>query len=450
MGDKPIAEFARFIKKLDVHQLPAPVMEKVKLCILHHISCSFAGSHLPWSKTALDFLSDSVAGGRSTVLPEGIRGPAPYVALVNAVKGHSIIQEDTHFGSTTHLGCIVVPAAFAVGEEASCTGEELVVSIVLGYEVASRIAMSVVDPQFLRTFRASGFFGAFGSCTVAGRILQLEEEQALNALGMTANLTTGLNQWAHEGSDDLYYHNGFAAANGVIAAKLGKRGMNAAKAMLNGDGGLWKGYGKQAYAENMTKGLGETFEIMNVFLKPAPACAATQTLVSIAGKILHDYRPVAAEIEKIEIFTSKQLLEYPGVNFKGPFHNMVQAKMSQAYSVASMMVFGGIRQSNYDQYDHPLVNELASRCEMIENPVYTGRFPTQSSAKIRMIMRDQTIIEAEMDDLVALRSDEVIANFKREAGKFLTESQVQDLLDQIMNVEKISDVNQLTSHFVKS
>jgi len=442
-------EFGRFVASLDFQSLPKPVIEKAKLCILHGLACSFAGHHLPWSQTAIHILKDLQIRGNATTIVDGLKAPAPEVSFVNSVLGHSIIQEDMHTDSISHPGSIIIPAAISTGEEMNCTGKELIVAIVLGYEIMARVGSSVASVQFGKVFRASSFFGPYGACAAAAKLLKLTEEQTVNALGMTANLSLGYNEWAIEGTDELYFHNGFSSSNGIRAAMLGKRGLVTSKSIIEGQAGLWAAYGKQEAAKNITKGLGKSFEIEKVYFKTVPACAFVQTADALALKMVKSQEINPENIDKIEIQTFQVAKEYPGLDFSGPFTSIMQAKMSLPYGVAAVLVFKEISQNIYDNFKDPLVNKIAAKCKVESNPDITRNYPQKQGCEIKLYMKDNKIISDKQDDVTVMNEDQVVENFKSQASRFFSPRQIQKLMDRILGLEKIEKIRDLTSLYVK-
>ena len=444
-----LEDLSSFITEFDFQSLPEPVVAKVKLCVFHALACSFAGHDLPWSQTAINFLKDLHVGGNATSLVDGLKGPAPDVAFVNSVMGHSIIQEDMHLDSMSHPGSIVIPAAFAVADDSNCTGRALIVAITLGYEMMSRIGTSIVSPEFAKTFRASGVFGPYGSATAAAKILRLSGEQTRNALGMAANMSLGLNQWAVEGTDDLYYHNGLASSNGIRAAMLARSGAEISKSIIEGPAGVWAAYGKQEAAGDVAIGLGESFEILDVYYKVAPACAFVQTGDILALNMARDRNIELENVERIVIKTFKAAKDYPGLDYTGPFTSIMQAKMSLPYGVAAVLVFKEIGQGVYDRFDDPLVAQIATRCELESDAEISVQYPEKQGCRIEIHMRDGSVISDAQEDVGVMSEDEVVENFRLQASKFFESKHVEELTDNIKGLDEIKQTRHFTALCVK-
>ena len=441
-------DLARFIVSLSFQDLPKPVIDKVKLCILHAFACSFAGYHLPWSQTAINFLKDLNVKGIASTIVDGLKAPPPEVSFVNSVLGHSIIQEDMHAGSMSHPGTIVIPAALATGEEMNSTGKGLIVAITLGYEVMGRIGASVASTEFAKTFRPSGFFGPYGACAAAAKLFKLTEEQTVNALGIASNLSLGFNQWAIEGTDDVYYHNGFASSNGIRAVMLGRAGAVASKSIVEGPSGFWAAYGKQGPAENVTKGLGESYEILKAYFKLAPACAFVQTADALALEMVKSHAIDPEKIDKIEIQTFQVAKEYPGVDYTGPFTSSMQAKLSLPYGVAAVLVFKELNQSIYDRFNDSVVNKIAAKCRVESDSELSKIYPQKQGSEINIYLQDNAVISGKHDNASIMSEDQVVENFRYQAGRFLDAEKVQKLIDSIFNLEKVEEVRDLTNLYI--
>jgi 2-methylcitrate dehydratase PrpD len=448
-GEKGITEsLASYVRTLSFEELPDSVVHKCKLCVLHALACSFAGHPLPWSQTAIRFLRDLNVTGRATSFVDGLKGPSPDVAFANAVMAHSNLQEDTDMGSGSHTGAMVVPAALAVGEETNCTGRDLITAIVAGYELTGRVGASVVSLDFAKTFRPTGFFGAYGVCGAAAVLLRLDQEEIVNALGMAGNLSTGLNQWALDGTDDLFFHAGFAAGDGIRAAMLGKRGINAAKRVIEGPAGLWEAYGRQPAAANIVAGFGDSYAVSRVYFKPIPADACTATPNMLALEMATDRQIDPEAIDRIEVRIFRLAKDYPGVDFKGPFTSMTQAKMSVQYGVAAVLVFKELSQRIYDRFDHPQVARIASNTAVVADDEFSRSFPKQG-CRIDITLRDGTVLTDRQEDVVPFGEEQVADNFRTEAGRRLGGRRAEELGTVLSNLEDVGDIGKLTRLFVR-
>jgi 2-methylcitrate dehydratase PrpD len=440
---------AKFITALKYDDLPQPVVDKVKICIFHALACTFAGHHQELIAPAINYLKDLKLDGKATSFVDGIKGPPWEVAFVNSVIGQSTGQEDMHADSSCHCGSMIIPVAFAIGQEINSSGKDVIASIVLGYDVTGRIGMSILSPDYSRKWRPSGMFGPFGACATAASLYGMDFEQTVNGLGMAGTLSSGNMQWALEGTHEIVYQNGFACKNGIAAARLGKSGVKASRQVLEGFMGAWAVYGKQPLADKIIEGLGQSFEITKVFCKPAPACAYAQPAAALALRMAKQHEIDPKAVAKIEIKTFQMGKMFPGLDFAGPFTDIAQSKMSQQYSVAAVFVFKELLQSNYDSYVDPVVNKLASLSTVDVDEGIAGAYPKKQGCEITVTMKDGKVIKEKMEDLEVMTDERVIANFELQATRIFGKKQAAALKDAIQDLDKLDKVSSLVKLCIK-
>src|ERR1700730_4644403 len=128
--------------------LPSEVVEKTKHHILDTFAAMISGSELVPGRAAIAFAR--AYGGDSTGTVAGsmvLCGPME-AALANGVLAHSDETDDSHSPSQSHPGSAVVPAAFAAGEQFQISGTHLLRAVALGYDVGTRVTMTLGGHKF--------------------------------------------------------------------------------------------------------------------------------------------------------------------------------------------------------------------------------------------------------------------------------------------------------------
>jgi len=216
------------------------VVAKLKLCLLDFFACAFEARNLPWSRRAAALAGTE--GGPATVLATGESASISAAALANGVAGHGLVREDMHAGGVSHLGVVVLPALLAISERGAMSGRDFIAAGIVGYEVGAQLGRAIVTPAFARSFRPTGFTGPIAAAAAASRLLSLDDDACTSAIALAANTASGLNQWPHEGAEDMFFHPGFAARSGVTAALLAELGAAGSEGALDGPGGLLTAY----------------------------------------------------------------------------------------------------------------------------------------------------------------------------------------------------------------
>lgn len=220
MSGEALRELAQFAAALDALRLPPEVTEKTKACVLYALAVGIACMRAPQASQAVHAAAGSV--GKATRLFDDAKCDPAAAAFANATLFHSRVQDDAH--AAGHVGVIVVPAALAIAETTAASGADLLAAVVAGYETALRIGRDHAADLSARGFRTTSTYGVFGAAAAAGRLLGLDAETMVHALGLAANMAGGLREFAASGSEDFAFQAGSAAANGITAARLAAAG----------------------------------------------------------------------------------------------------------------------------------------------------------------------------------------------------------------------------------
>lgn len=439
-------ELARFVYGLNYDRLERHVVEKVKTCVLDAIACSCGGYRLPWSKTAVKLAGEQSGREEATLWIHGVKGSFGYAAMANTVLSHSIIQEDMHAETAAHIGSVVIPAAFAMGEKLQCTGRELIVAIVAGYEVMGRVGKALASAEFSRRgFRPSGIFGPFGSAAAGAKLLHLDEDAVVTALGLAGNFSAGVNEWAHAGTSDIFFHNGFASHNGLMAAYLAQNGVTAPERIVEGKAGVanaWAG-GPEDRAGSMDD-FGKVFEIERVYHKPAPACAFTQETAQAALKLIGQYEIVPEEIDEITVSAYPMVKNYTGCDYSGPFSSLVQAQMSNQFAVAAVLLHKETDFRHYLDFANPRIYDIARKVKIQIDPEAEAVFPRQKRSTITVRTRDGKVYVAEQKDLESLTHKDIVKKLTSLSADWFEEKTVATLIAAIDRLEQVGTVSEIT------
>jgi 2-methylcitrate dehydratase PrpD len=404
------------------------------LCCLRPVDFSDA-TLATASSFVMDWLACAVAGtaskpGRMLILEGESRGDGPcsvlglsagrdaeVAALINGGLSHIVEMDDLDRQSVVHPGCVVIPAALAVAEEARATGHEFLAAIVLGYEVAIRVGAAVGRSHYAY-WQNTATCGGFGSAVAAGFLLGLTPEQHVWAMGNAGSMAAGLWQFNHDGAMTKHLHAGRAAANGVLAARLAHRDFTGAREILEGRQGFFAAMSSDAEPSRVVAGLDQVvanddWAIRRVSLKPHASCRHTHPAVDAALALRPEIDPSA--IRDISINTYGAALDL--TDAPNPV-NRFQAKFSLQYTVARALVSGrvGLRDFDTSMLEEPSVRDVMARVRLVRDPELDKRYPAAWTAAVRVELVDGTVREATVDAPKGdpenpLTADEVKAKF---------------------------------------
>jgi 2-methylcitrate dehydratase PrpD len=410
----PTRQLARFVLGLQYGEWPAGVTAHTKLCVADALACCLGGSGLPWTQSAVRWVTKMDAAQEATIWADGRRTVPHEAAFANGVGAHSILQEDMHITTYTHPGSVVIPAALAVSEAIGASGKEFLTAVVAGYEAMLRVGVALHTKQFEATgLRPSGFFGPFGAAAAAGHLLGLNEDQLVAAFGLAGNMAAGVRQWGAEGTTDVFVQNGNAARSGVMAAYLAQDGLTGPEHVLEGRGGLAPSIsGPDCRWEVITKPPGDRWEIETVYFKPVPGCGAIQTLAQMALRLGIEQDLRADDVLEGVIYTHLHGKQTPGLDYGGPFDALSQAQMSNQFAASVAIVDRDISFYAYSRFDRAEIAQLASRLRVEVDPDIQERYPAKKGSRIELLLRDGRRIAAAQEDTLLPNADEVYAKLR--------------------------------------
>ena len=215
--------------------LPGDVLTIAKLCILDWLGVTIAGAHEPLVRMLLDEMSAGPTGVCSLVGHAQRASPVD-AALINGAAGDVLDYSDCIRVMNGHATATVLPAALAAAECDDSSGPDLLRAFVVGVETACRVGSMIGERILATAFHPTAVFGPFGSAAAAAHLLTLKEAEWSAAFAIAGTMAAGLA--ASVGSMCKPFHAGVAAANGLLAARLARRGFGGYRAALEGPQGF--------------------------------------------------------------------------------------------------------------------------------------------------------------------------------------------------------------------
>ena len=295
------------LSQVRYEDLPEAAIRGVKSSILDTIGVMLVSSTASEDCIKMNELAREL-GGRpeSTVIGFGDRLPAPMAALINGALCHPLDYDDVHEGAKNHSTAQTLPAALAMAQrKGKVNGRDLITALAVGGDFSCRIAMAVTAGPTEHGWLGSAVYGSFGAAAAAGKILGFSPAQMSNAIGMAYAQTGGSREMA-EGTSLRGVRDGFTSKVGVMSALLAEKGLTGPGRFLEGKAGLYNLYFRGKYnPERLLHEFGKTFEVANVSYKIWPACRLTHTYVDAAISIMKEQKLSYEDVKEVHIDVSQ-------------------------------------------------------------------------------------------------------------------------------------------------
>ena len=227
-------QMATFVSRLSFDDLSAEHVKNIKFYLLDWLGSAYGGKNERPTKIMLEVVRSLGGKPESTVLADGSKTMFLLAALVNGASSHVLEMDDLHRKSIFHPACAIIPATLAIAEREGASGKDLLLGISIGYEVGIRVALGV-GPSHYHFWHMTATCGAFGAAAGAAKILGLDEEQFVWAMGSAGTQASGLWEFLVDSAMSKQLHPGKAALNGLLAALLAKGGFTGARKILEGE-----------------------------------------------------------------------------------------------------------------------------------------------------------------------------------------------------------------------
>lgn len=446
MQQNALESLARYIADFSLDKAPPEVLKAAKDSLMDSIGSALGGGTYEEVPHIVEVFSSFSAPGEqsSSVWGTGKKTSLFQASLLNGILAHSLELDDVHTGSKTHIGAVVLPAAWSVGEALRVSGKKLLEAVIVGYETMARIGEGFgVSAHRLRGWHVTGTAGTFGAAAATAKILDLDVQKIIFALGMAGTQSSGLWAFLEDGSTSKKLHTGRAAENGVVAAFLASAGMTGPRHILDAeDGGLYRATSDSFDMDVVCRKLGTCFEILNVDRKPYACCRSIHPSIDavLALRKQHVFSPLS--IAKINVRTYEVAVKQCGVIFYPS--NTSEAKFSMRFGIAAALLDGAAGQEQFsdEKINSREVKELAGKVGVIEDESFTAYYPGKWGCSVEVEMVDgkkleKTVMDASGSVTNPLSDEQLISKFTALAEKTLGKEKCRKVIEIFRTIEHI-------------
>lgn len=382
-------KFLQNIQSISRNSVPEAVFEHAAVCLIDTLGCIVAGQKLFSEKVSAyddSFVSET---GNCSVIGIQKKDTAQTAALLNGISAHALELDDGHRIGMVHLGAPIIPALLAVAEKENLSGRDLLYGIVIGYEVAIRLACAIQPGCKLRGYHATGICGTVGGAMAIAAALNFDEEQRKAAFSAAVSSSAGLLEMIEGDTELKPYNAGRAAMDAVAAAYIGKARFKAPEDALGGKRGFLAAFTdepKMKYIEEFVPGI---YYIDTIYNKPYAACRHCHPAIEAAMIIRQQDGFDLSAVESVDIETY-------ALAVKGHDHTVIKginsAKMSIPYSFAVSLVTGkgGMNEYTETYVSDNTVLEIASKVHVADREDLTAACPQQRIAEVTLHADNRT------------------------------------------------------------
>ncbi|HLL27999.1 MAG TPA: MmgE/PrpD family protein [Xanthobacteraceae bacterium] len=431
---------AHYVVTAKYDDLPQNVRKEGSRTLLNWVGVAIGGSRHQTVDIAAAALGPFSGPPQASLLGRRERFDIMNAAFINGVSSHIFDYDDTHLKTIIHPAGPVASAILAISEMQPVTGKDFLNALVLGVETECRIGNAVYPNHYDAGWHITGTAGVFGAAAAAGKLLGLNEQQMVWALGLAASQPVGLRE--SFGSMNKSFNPGRAASNGIFAALLASKNYTSSDGMIEAKRGWANTIStKQDYKE-ITEDLGQRYEAALNTYKPFACGIVLHPAIDAAIQLRNENKLTAEQIERVDLKVHPLVLELTGK--KTPREGL-EGKFSIYHAVAIAIIegAGGEKQFSDRAVNDPAV--VALRSEVV--PVITpGIDPAQVDMTI--VLKDgrtlHRFIEHAIGSLDAPMSDAALeAKFTDLADGILPAPAIRQAMDLCWKVDTLANAAEI-------
>ncbi len=289
-------------------------------------------------------------------------------AILNGAFAHALDYDDISHPAYSHPSVALLPTLYALAGPTQATGRELVSAYAVGLQAFGKLGRALNLTHTESGWHPTATFGTIASAAAACRLLRLPREQVEAALSIAASSAAGLR--LNFGTMTKPLHAGYAARNGLLAARLAQNGLSAGSDPFGSKFGFARVFNPRseinwAAFENWADLL-EIDSPYGLNLKPFPACAGVHTAVEAAITLREQLGGDLSQIEKVEVGSSR--VAFTALLYDDP-KTELEAKFSMPYCVAVALIDGrlDLRSFTLAQITDPAVQRLMPLIRMVDD-----------------------------------------------------------------------------------
>ncbi|MFM9887194.1 MAG: MmgE/PrpD family protein [Burkholderiales bacterium] len=413
-------QLARFAVSAKPGDVPSGVRAEGIRALVNWIGSPIGACRHPIVERAIVAFNEFSGPRQASLLGRGEKTDIFNAAVINCIASGIFDYDDTHLPTVIHPTGPIASALLALCEYKTMSGSDFLHALILGIEVQCRLASALAEPpaQCDGAWFLTGITGGVGTAVATGRILGLNEQQMIWAIGIAAARASGTRETHGTMAKNLVP--AWAAEEGMKAAFLARRDFTASDASLEGPRGLGHLYADKSNFAVLTEGLGERWALQRNAYKPFPSGIVTHGAITGALELAQRHPMAHEDIERVELVVHPLCIELCG---RRTPRTAVEGTFSVFHWVAVALLNGviSIRQFSDACVTDPVVIGLRDRVSATTNPQFN-----KDEAHVRLTLKDGHVFEQHVDH--------ALGSAERPMGDVQLDAKFHDLADGVLGV----------------
>ena len=444
-------KLSEYVHSINYDAVPANVIHETKKRIIDSLGCGIGAFNEGPVKISRKVAEASRDPKGSTLIGTRKRTTPDLAAFVNGIMVRYFDYNDTYLSKEPAHPSDNIGPCFSVAESEQATGKDLLLSIILAYEIQCRLCDAA-------DIRHRGWdhvcYGLPSTALAAGKLMNLDSKKMTQAVNLALNSHITMRQ-VRAGELSMWKGCSFAnaARNGVFSAVLAREGMTGPSPIFEGEMGFFRQV-SGPFEMNIDDfgGKNGSFKIAETYLKFFPAEIHSQTSIWAALE-------ARKEIEKPDDIVTVEIASHEAgytILGKDPekWNPLTKetADHSLPYIVGMALLEGKIDNSTYREkkFRDPKVLEFLKKITVIEDKALSSTYPEAVANRVSVGLSSGKTVSKQVEyhkghPKNPMSDGEVEEKFQRLTRKYLGKNRARRILDAVWDVEKSRDISKIIS-----
>ncbi len=441
-----VEQLVDFTSKTRYPDIPEEAVNFGKGLIVKIVAGMVAGSAKPSGRKMATMIRARGLPGEVGVIGSGFKTSVWEATFLHAFYAHASELEDDRVIEGSSWDITVIPLLFSLCEKLRLSGKTLLESIIVGLEAHCRTSIFPSDHLGLLMIPP-----AVGPALAASKVMGLNKNEMTSAIGLA--MSGAPLSFLNFGTDAHYLESTLQCFHGLVSAEMAKEGMYGNSdivAFLS----LMLGKDK-VVPKKMVEDLGKKWIFTDIWIKKYPLCL-----------MIHRYIDTLLELKRENNFTSDdvELIE-AHINPGGELCNRPEPKnerdlqFSYHNALAAALVDGDVNLSHveFDMINDPKMKEARAKVKLIKHMEWPSGVDAEAMtavpAQITVKMKNGKTFFKERKNFIGspeepLTMDQFKGLYYKFTHGILPDEQIKKTQDMIMNLENLSDTDELMDTLV--
>jgi 2-methylcitrate dehydratase PrpD len=426
----------RFIVDTGDKDIPSEIYRHAGVAFMDWLGCAVGGKDEPGVEKLIALAELMGGKGQASIIGHNIKTSLSQAALINGTESHVLDYDDSSMAVIGHPSVTIFPGLLALSEYEVKGGKDFLTAYIIAFKVMSTIGRSTSMEHYMAGWHATSTVGHLASASACSKILNLDEQQTVHALGIAGTQACGLKR--SFGTMCKSFHAGRAAQVGLMSALLAREGFTGAEDILEGNDGFLKAFSGKINEEAVDS-LGKTWDIENLLQKYHASCHGTHSAIEAVSGIVQEQRLEPDKIKSIKISVSPMALTAAWV--KEPKTGL-EGKFCIPYTVANAVLTGDTGEKAFTRVNEKVM-EFMNRISVEGTDERPGmeayaELETESGNRYSKV-KDVT---REIPSLVE-KEDKIRAKFSGLCEPALGEGRVEQLTSKLTSLEEVDNIKEV-------